>query len=60
MGDIKVFVEASMHDRMARRMDRKGRMKEGNFEDYFLKVIEPMHRKHVAPTKRYADIVIRN
>jgi uridine kinase len=57
--DIKVFLEASADDRLKRISDRD-RAERGRTHDQvcerFYNVVEPMHRKFVAPLRIFADI----
>lgn len=51
MADYSIFLDAPAHVRHARRRWTKS-------DDYLEKVLEPMHRMHVAPTIAYADAVL--
>jgi uridine kinase len=57
--DIKVFLEASTDDRL-RRISERDRAERGRTHDQvcetFYNVVEPMHRKFVAPLRIFADI----
>ena len=61
--DIKIFVEASTRGRLVRRVARDVRERKRDPNEViecFFKTVEPMHQKHVEPTKTYADFVISN
>ncbi|MSR85831.1 uridine kinase [Candidatus Woesearchaeota archaeon] len=70
--DIRIFVDSSEEERLARRKYRdiaEGRRPvgpegQGTVEDtitrYWNAIVEPMYREHIAPTKRHAHIVITN
>lgn len=61
MMDIKIYVEADDDERFIRRLNRditdRGRTVESAIEQY-LDTVKPMHLEFVAPSKRYADIII--
>jgi adenylate cyclase len=62
-GHIKVFIDTSMHGRLIRRLMRD--VKRTKLTPYeilrmFLAVVEPKHREFVEPTRKNADLVIRN
>lgn len=61
MMDIKIYVEADDDERFIRRLKRdiddRGRSVESAIEQY-LETVKPMHLEFVAPSKRYADIII--
>ena len=63
VSDIKVFVESDPDIRFIRRLKRdmieRGRSMESVIEQY-LTTVKPMHDAFIAPTKRYADIIIPN
>lgn len=60
--DLKIFVLSSAKNRTERRLKRdmteRGRTKESILTQ--LKVVNKMYIKHVLPTKKYADIIVRN
>jgi predicted adenylyl cyclase CyaB len=62
-GDVKVFVEIGTHGRILRRLlrdiERTGQ-KPADILGFFAEVVEPMHEKYVASTKRNADIIVIN
>lgn len=61
--DIKVFVETDQHDRIVRRLTRdpnRTGQDPADILEYFLTVVEPMHRKYVDRQKGVADVIIRN
>ncbi len=59
--DVKIFVDADDDDRLIRVMQRdvveRGRTFEAVMERY-QRVLKPMHRQFIEPTKRYADVII--
>lgn len=61
MMDVKIFVDTASDLRILRRIKRdvleRGRTIESVMEQY-LTTIRPMHEQFVAPSKKYADIVI--
>ncbi len=62
-GDLKVFVDVSMHDRVMRRLIRDSARTSwslSNIIGYMLSVAEPMYRKYIEPEKYNADIIISN
>ena len=59
--DIKVFVSADSDDRLMRIMQRDIRERGRTYEDvleHYSKYVKLMHREFIAPTKRFADIII--
>jgi uridine kinase len=63
LGDVKVFVDVSIHGRLIRKLmrdiQRTGR-RPINILKYFSKVVNPMHEKYVESTKMNADLIIEN
>jgi predicted adenylyl cyclase CyaB len=63
LGDVKVFVDVSMHGRLIRKLmrdiQRTGR-RPIDILKYFSKVVNPMHEKYVESTKMNADLIIEN
>lgn len=61
--DVKVYVDADSDVRLSRRLTRdtkeRGRTVEQVLEQYH-RTVKPMHEEWVQPTKRFADIIIRN
>ena len=61
MFDIKVFIDAPSDVRLVRRLQRdlleRGRNPKSVLEQYS-NTVRPMHKRYVAPSKRYADIII--
>ncbi|MEL6191028.1 MAG: uridine kinase [Bacteroidota bacterium] len=61
--DLKVFVEAEEHIKLARRLRRdiseRGYSLESILTDY-TKFVAPMYEKYVEPTKRECDLIIPN
>ncbi len=59
--DLKIFVDTDDDVRVLRRADRdmkeRGRDFEGVKEQY-LATVKPMHSAFVAPSKRYADVIL--
>ncbi len=59
--DIKIFVDTDADIRFIRRMQRdvmeRGRSLDSVVEQY-LGTVRPMHLEFVAPSKRYADVII--
>ncbi len=66
--DYKIYVGSSdryddVHGRIIRRLIRdpiRRGYKCNNIFKYWIDVVEPMHRKYIEPTKKYADIIINN
>ncbi|MCP4403684.1 MAG: uridine kinase [bacterium] len=61
MFDIKVFIDAPSDIRLSRRLRRdlleRGRNPKSVLDQY-LNTVRPMHKRYVARSKRYADIII--
>jgi uridine kinase len=61
MMDIRLYVEADDDERFIRRLRRditeRGRSVDSAIEQY-MGTVKPMHLEFVAPSKRYADIII--
>lgn len=59
--DLKIFVDTDADLRLARRLERditeRGRTVESVIEQYFT-TVRPMHLEFVAPSRRYADLII--
>lgn len=51
--DLKIYLEASEGIRVKRR----NKLQDESHKGYEKKVLVPMHNKHLAPTKEYADYV---
>lgn len=61
--DLKVFVNSQNKTRFSRRLKRdiaKKVWSEEELRKYYRKIIVPMHKAHVEPTKKVADIIINN
>ena len=59
--DIKVYVDADDDDRLMRVISRDIRERGKNVEwvmDRYTKTVKPMHLQFIAPSKRYADIIV--
>lgn len=59
--DIKVYVDADDDDRLMRVIARDIRERGKNVEwvmDRYTKTVKPMHLQFIAPSKRYADIIV--
>lgn len=63
LSDIKIFVESDADTCFIRRLKRdiaeRGRTMEDVIQQY-LSTVKPMYEAYVAPTKRFADIIIPN
>lgn len=60
---IKVFVEATSHTRLNRRIARDVSVRERSKEELIRRwrtSVEPMFRKHIIPQRRAAEIVVYN
>jgi uridine kinase len=61
MLDVKVFVDADDDERLIRVIHRdcieRGRTPQMVIDRY-LETLKPMHELHIAPSKRYADIIV--
>jgi uridine kinase len=59
--DLKIFIDCPTQTRLRRRIDRdvelRGRTR-ASVEKQFNETVDPMHRKFVAPQKRWADVVL--
>jgi uridine kinase len=63
LGDVKTFVDISLHGSIVRRLLRD--VNRTNFGPeailaYYLSTVEPMYQEHIAPTKANADVVLLN
>ncbi len=61
--DLKIFVDLGVHSQILRRLFRDVERTGQNPSDilkYFLEVVYKMHKKYIAPTKEYADIILQN
>lgn len=59
--DIKVYVDADDDDRLMRVIARDIRERGKDVEwvmDRYIKTVKPMHLQFIAPSKRYADIIV--
>lgn len=59
--DIKVYVDADDDDRLMRVIARDIRERGKDVEwvmDRYTKTVKPMHLQFIAPSKRYADIIV--
>lgn len=61
--DLKIFVDTDADVRLARRLERditeRGRTVDSVIDQYFA-TVRPMHLEFVAPSRRYADLIIPN
>ena len=61
--DIRIFVDTDADERIIRRIlrdvEERGRSLESVIKQY-TETVKPMHDAFIAPTKRYADIIIPN
>jgi len=61
--DLKIFVDTDADVRLARRLERditeRGRTVDSVIDQYFT-TVRPMHLEFVAPSRRYADLIIPN
>lgn len=61
MMDLRIYVDADSDERLIRVIERdiveRGRTARVVMDRY-LKVLKPMHREFIEPTKEYADIII--
>ena len=59
--DLKIFVDTDADLRLARRLERdineRGRTV-GSVIDQYFNTVRPMHLEFVAPSRRYADLII--
>lgn len=61
--DLRVFVEAEDHIRLARRIKRDGKERGYPVDevlDMYLKYVAPMYKRYVEPFKHDCDIIIPN
>ncbi|MFT8870961.1 MAG: uridine kinase [Sporolactobacillus sp.] len=59
--DIKLYVDTDSDLRVIRRLERDIVERERSMAsviEQYIKVVRPMHRQFVEPTKRYADVII--
>lgn len=64
-GDIKAFVDISLHGSIMRRLlrDLSGRNKDIDPIEmlrYYLETVEPMYQEYVAATRDSADVILKN
>ncbi len=61
--DLKIFIDVDADERLIRRLKRdmntRGRSMEQVLDQY-LQTIKPMHERYIAPTKKFADLIISN
>ena len=60
--DMKIFVDTSEKVRMERRIKRDMRSRNRTYESIihqFKSTVTPMHNKFIQPTKKYADLIIK-
>lgn len=61
MMDVKVFVDADADDRLIRVIERdcisRGRTPQMVIDRY-QEVLKPMHEQYIAPSKRFADLIV--
>lgn len=59
--DLSVYVQADPDERLIRRigrdMEKRGRSLESVLNQY-QEIVKPMHEAFIAPTKKYADIIL--
>ena len=63
LADIQIFVESEADIRFIRRLRRDIKERGRDVDDVirqYLSTVKPMYDAYVAPTKRYADIIIPN
>lgn len=63
ISDINIFVESEADIRFIRRLKRDIATRGRNMNDVimqYLETVKPMYDEYVAPTKRFADIIIPN
>lgn len=63
LGDVKAFVDISLHGSIIRRLLRdvtRTTMNPSEILKYYLETVEPMYRQFVEPTKKNADMVLIN
>ncbi len=63
IGNLKVFIDVALHDRIIRRIIRDADRASWRFSEmlhYMLTVVEPMYNKYIEPQKYNADMVISN
>lgn len=60
--DVKIYIDVDADVRLARRIKRdtekRGRSLDSVIEQY-LSTVKPMHDMYVEPSKKYADIIVR-
>ena len=59
--DLSIFLDVSSSKRLERRISRDKRERGRSIaevEERFLKMIKPMHKKYVEPSKNFADIIL--
>ncbi len=62
-GDIKVFVDISLHGSIIRRLLRdvqRTNMHPAEILRYYLSVVEPMYQEHIVGTQKNADVKLIN
>jgi len=59
---LKIFIELTKNICLSRRISRDSKERERSqksINEQFCKTVWPMYIKHIAPTKNYADLVLR-
>ncbi len=59
--DLKIFVDAEDDERLIRRIMRDTKERGRSLEsvlDQYRETVKPMHEQFIAPSKKYADIII--
>lgn len=63
LADIQIYVESEADIRFIRRLRRDIALRGRSMDDVitqYLRTVKPMYDEYVAPTKRFADIIIPN
>lgn len=63
IADLNIFVETSTSGRLVRRVLRdttRTNLSSQEIVQYFLWVVDPMHKKYIEPQKKRADLIILN
>ncbi|MCH9614752.1 MAG: Uridine kinase [Chlamydiia bacterium] len=59
--DLKIYVDCDDDERILRRVQRDIEERGRDFNsvhNQYLTTVKPMHDRHIAPTKKYADIIV--
>jgi uridine kinase len=61
--DLTIFLDVNSDSRLLRRIKRDVKERSGNknyIRDRFKNIVEPMHQKYVEPSKKFADMIVKD